>query len=333
MKPHGDHVIVKSANIASILEAAEVIKHGGLVAFPTETVYGLGADAFNAMSVAKIFETKKRPFFDPLIVHISSIDDLPKLTSETYDSVFLLAEKFWPGPLTIVLPKAAEVPDIVTAGLDTVGIRMPDHKVALDLIRESGSPIAAPSANRFGCISPTSADHVIKQLSEIDYVLDGGRTTIGIESTVILLKGNQIKVLRHGAVTSEEILKAIPCLDIAEELDVINASPGMLKSHYSPEKPLFILGDPLPFDFTREDAALLSFSCKDTHGYKIVEYLTKDRNLREYAVNLFASLHSMEESDVKYIVAEKVPEHGIGMAIMDRLKKAAYRYSKEGSFE
>lgn len=331
MKPHGEPVIVRPANSVSIIEAAEVIKQGGLVAFPTETVYGLGADAFNAMSVAKIFETKKRPFFDPLIVHISSINDLPKLTSETYDSVFLLAEKFWPGPLTIVLPKAAEVPDIVTAGLETVAIRMPDHKVALDLVRESGSPIAAPSANRFGCISPTDACHVIKQLAEIDYVLDGGRTTIGIESTVIHLKGNMIRVLRHGAVTLEEILKAIPSLHEAIEPDNFNASPGMLKSHYSPEKPLFILGDPLPQNFTREDAALLSFSCKDTHGYKIVEYLTKDRNLHEYAVNLFASLHSMEESDVKFIVAEKVPEQGIGVAIMDRLKKAAYKYSREGS--
>lgn len=311
-----------------IQEAAEIIKQGGIVAFPTETVYGLGADALNPRAVVKIFENKNRPFFDPLIVHVASINELSRLTDEVSDSAYLLAQRFWPGPLTIVFPKSDQVPDIVTAGLKTVGIRMPDHQVALDLIRTSGCPLAAPSANRFGCISPTCVGHVKKQLPKIDYILDGGNARIGIESTVILLRGNKIKILRHGAVSREEILEAAPCFRIVESRNTFGIAPGMLKAHYSPEKPMFILGYPLPLEFRREEAALLSFSGEDVQGYKIVELLTQSKDLAEYAVNLFASLHRMEESDARYIVAEPVPEKGIGLAIMDRLRKAAYRYSK-----
>lgn len=320
-------MISKLTNNLVINDAAKIIMDGGLVAFPTETVYGLGADAFNAKAVAKIFDIKGRPFFDPLIVHIASIDDLSKLALNISEEVYLLAKKFWPGPLTIVLPKKKEVPEIVTAGLLTVAVRMPAHPIALKLIKASGCPIAAPSANKFGCISPTTAAHVEKQLTGIDFILDGGSTKIGIESTVIYLNNNQIKILRHGAITVEEILEAVPCLKIFNDPGFSAVSPGMLKAHYSPNKPMFIIGDSLPQKYKRETGAILSFSGKDTRGYKVVEYLTQNKDLKEYAANLFSALHRLEETDIEFIVAEPVPEQGLGLAIMDRLRKAAYKYS------
>ncbi|HPR86280.1 MAG TPA: L-threonylcarbamoyladenylate synthase, partial [Prolixibacteraceae bacterium] len=183
-------------NIQEIEHAAEIISKGGLVAFPTETVYGLGANALNPVAVAKIFEAKERPTFDPLIVHISSLIELEKLTGELDEKVMELAKRFWPGPLTMVLPKSNLVPDLVTSGLTTVGIRMPDHPVALELIRRSGCPIAAPSANKFGQLSPTTAAHVRKQLPHIDYILDGGKTAVGIESTIVSVEKDKCVVLR-----------------------------------------------------------------------------------------------------------------------------------------
>ena len=174
----------------NISEAAQIIKDGGLVAFPTETVYGLGANALNPFAVAKIFEAKERPSFDPLIVHIASFDDLNILSKGINENVIRLAKHFWPGPLTIVLPKSSVVPDIVTSGLNTVGIRMPDNPIALELIKQAGCPIAAPSANKFGLLSPVNAKHVRKQLPGIGYVLDGGNTRVGIESTIIAIDGH-----------------------------------------------------------------------------------------------------------------------------------------------
>ena len=305
--------------------AAGYIREGRLVAFPTETVYGLGANALNPLAVAKIFELKERPSFDPLIVHIASVDDLDKLTVNKDDRVLQLAEKFWPGPLTIVLPKSDIVPDIVTSGLDTVGIRMPNNPIALELIRKAGCPIAAPSANKFGRVSPTTAQHVKKQLPNVDYILDGGKTQVGIESTIITLNEKGFEILRHGVITREDLESVVPFHSGRDTSDSIVA-PGMLKSHYSPNKPLYFLGDVHLNDMQRSNAGLLSFNTTDTEGYKMVIPLSTSGNLREYAVNLFAAIHKMEESDVEYIVAEPVEEHGIGLAIMDRLRKAAFRY-------
>ncbi len=305
--------------------AAGYIREGRLVAFPTETVYGLGANALNPLAVAKIFELKERPSFDPLIVHIASVDDLDKLTVNKDSRVLQLAEKFWPGPLTIVLPKSDIVPDIVTSGLDTVGIRMPNNPIALELIRKAGCPIAAPSANKFGRVSPTTAQHVKKQLPNVDYILDGGKTQVGIESTIITLNENGFEILRHGVITREDLESVVPFHSGRDTSDSIVA-PGMLKSHYSPNKPLYFLGDVHLNDMQRSNAGLLSFNTTDTEGYKMVIPLSTSGNLREYAVNLFAAIHKMEESDVEYIVAEPVEEHGIGLAIMDRLRKAAFRY-------
>lgn len=199
-------------DIEQIQTAARIINKGGLVAFPTETVYGLGANALNPIAVAKIFALKERPTFDPLIVHIASYDDLKTLTNQSTDLVFKLAEKFWPGPLTIVLPKSSLIPDIVTSGLPTVGIRMPDNEIALNLIRALKCPIAAPSANKFGNLSPVSANHVKKQLPDVDFILDGGKTKIGIESTIVSLDGNICTLLRPGKITLDDIENALPGL-------------------------------------------------------------------------------------------------------------------------
>jgi len=313
------------ASHEEIALAAAHIREGKLVAFPTETVYGLGANALNPTAVAKIFEMKERPVFDPLIVHIASIDDINKLTAVDDERVRLLADKFWPGPLTMILPKSEIVPDLVTSGLETVGIRMPAHPVAQELIRLAGCPIAAPSANKFGQLSPTKARHVQKQLPDVDFLLDGGSSEVGIESTIISLIEKGFEILRHGFITKEDIEQYIPYHEPhpGEKKNIV--SPGMLKSHYSPEKPLYITGETNKLT-DRSKAGYLSWTGNDTAGYKQVEVLCEKGDLRQCAVNLFAAIHRLEESDVEYIIAEAVPEQGIGIAIMDKLKKAAYRY-------
>lgn len=313
---------------SEITIAANHIKEGKLVAFPTETVYGLGANALNPNAVARIFELKERPTFDPLIVHIASLEDVKKLTVTEDERVNKLAARFWPGPLTIILPKSDLVPDIVTSGLKTVGIRMPNHPVALELIRQSGCPIAAPSANKFGQLSPTRAIHVSKQLPDVDFLLDGGEAQVGIESTIISLNEKGFEILRHGVITQEEIEAIIPFYALPEHDKTNIVSPGMLKSHYSPEKPIYLMNENLPADIDKTKAGLLSFSGKNTANYQMVELLAPDKELRTCAVNLFAAIHRLEESNVEYILAEPVPETGIGIAIMDKLRKAAYRYQR-----
>lgn len=308
--------------------AAQHIREGKLVAFPTETVYGLGANALNPHAVARIFELKERPAFDPLIVHIADINDIERLTSKKDERVNKLAARFWPGPLTIILPKSNLVPDIVTSGLETVGIRMPDHPVALELIRLSGCPIAAPSANKFGQLSPTKARHVSKQLPDVDFLLDGGQARVGIESTIIRLNDSGFEILRHGFITREEIECFLPYHELPQEEKNNIVSPGMLKSHYSPEKPIYLASDLNINSIDRSKAAHLSLKGENAGGYRITEILAPDGNLSTAAVNLFAAIHRLEESDVDFIVAEPVPEKGIGIAIMDKLRKAAYRYKK-----
>lgn len=311
----------------NISEAAQIVKKGGVVAFPTETVYGLGADALNPFAVAKIFEMKERPSFDPMIVHIASFDDLAKLSKGINENVMRLAKCFWPGPLTIVLNKSDIVPDIVTSGLNTVGIRMPNNKIALDLIKKSGCPIAAPSANKFGQLSPVNANHVKKQLPNIDYVLDGGNTSVGIESTIVSIDGNCCQLLRPGFITLDDIENALPNTYFFNQSKPEKmVSPGLLKSHYSPNKPLYIL--------TESENILPEFSgliLNRNHdlNYKAnrIIYTSPTGNNIEIAANLFAALHTMEEDEnVKNIYIEPVEEKGLGIAIMDRIKKAAYQY-------
>ncbi len=310
----------------NIKEAARYIKEGGLVAFPTETVYGLGANALNPSAVAKIFELKERPSFDPLIVHIACLEQLTHLVEKNDERIFKLAEKFWPGPLTIIQPKSKIVPDIVTAGLKTVGIRMPNNTIALELIRESNCPIAAPSANKFGRISPTTAAHVKKQLPEVDYILDGGKTTIGIESTIIKLTDIGFQILRNGYITREDIEQILP-FDANTKLDNIVA-PGMLKSHYSPKK-MFLIADAHDLDVSKDKAGLISFTGKLENGYRKVIKVSDNNDMKEYAFNMFEAMHSLEEDeDIEVIIAEAVSEIGIGKAIMDRLRKAEYSWRR-----
>lgn len=311
-----------------IFNAAYIIRQGGLVAFPTETVYGLGANALDPEAVAKIFAAKERPSFDPLIVHIASLETLKILTDHVDPNVYKLADAFWPGPLTIVVPKSKAVPDLVTSGLPTVGIRMPNNSIALDLITFSETPIAAPSANKFGRISPTKVEHVKKQLPNIDCYLDGGSTAVGIESTVITLHTDGFVILRQGIITQEDLAKVIPQSKITIEQQEFISAPGHILSHYSPDKPFYILGtQPQELDTTK--GAFLSFKSIPKETYKQVEFLSKTGDLVEAAIHLFEKMHLLEEAEVDFIVVEPVPEKGVGIAIMDRLRKAAFKYRKK----
>ncbi len=303
--------------------AGSIIKKGGLVAFPTETVYGLGANALNPYAVAKIFEVKNRPTFDPLIVHISKIEWLEKLTKEIDERAFKLIEKFWPGPLTLVLPKSQIVPDIVTAGLPTVAIRMPSHPVALALIESSETPISAPSANRFGYISPTTAEHVEKQLGDkIDLILDGGRCPIGVESTVLSLIDDEPAILRPGGLPVEEIEKVMGKVKIQTKSEK-PLSPGQLLKHYSPRTPVKIFKS-IDEIKENENIGILLFKKLDVDiKAKHIEILSETGNLVEAAGNLFSALYRLDEANVDIIYAQEVPEVGLGLAIMDRLRKAS----------
>lgn len=313
----------------NICKAANIIKNGGLVAFPTETVYGLGANALNPFAVAKIFELKERPSFDPLIVHIASFDELNILSTGVTEKVMRLAKHFWPGPLTIVLPKSSIVPDIVTSGLNTVGIRMPKNRVALELIKESKCPIAAPSANKFGQLSPVNAHHVKKQLPNVDYVLDGGNTTVGIESTIVSIEDDICQLLRPGFISLEDIEKALPDTFIFNsKKNKKIVSPGLLKSHYSPKKPLYILNQLLP-DLPEFSGIILHGNKHVVSSTAKVIYTSQTYNKVEISANLFAALHAMEEDEsVNSIYIEPVEETGLGIAIMDRINKAAYQYNR-----
>jgi len=315
------------SNKDNIKLAAKYIQEGKLVAFPTETVYGLGANALYPMAVAKIFEAKERPSFDPLIVHIGSLDQLKSLVREIDNRILKISNKFWPGPLTMVLPKSDIVPDLVTSGLNTVGIRMPGNEIALELIRTSDRPIAAPSANKFGRISPTTAAHVKKQLPDIDYILDGGKTTVGIESTIIRLTDKGFQILRNGIITREDLETILP-FDGNTEIEK-GSAPGMLKSHYSPRKKLLIANENISItDFSK--SGLISFTGKLENGVDKVIRVSENDDLKDYAVNMFEAMHAFEDdTDIETIIAEPVEEKGIGIAIMDRLRKAEFDWRNQ----
>lgn len=308
--------------------AANCIVEGNLVAFPTETVYGLGADAFNPLAVARIFKVKQRPTFDPLIVHISDIHQVNDLYDSQIDEiVYALAEAFWPGPLTIVHPKSARVPDIVTSGLNTVAVRMPSHPIALELIRLSGTPIAAPSANRFGQLSPTRAEHVQKQLTDVAYLLENESEMVGVESTVVSIQNGKCTLLRPGFISLTEIQKVVPC-DVYNKVssqDELHA-PGLLKSHYSPNKPLYLFSGDARTLPPNSGLILHKKLGTFTNANRVI-YTSENRNALEIAANLFIALHRMEDdASVSNIFIESVEEIGLGVAIMDRIRKASYRY-------
>ena len=309
-------------------KGAEIIKKGGLVSFPTETVYGLGANALNPVAVARIFEAKERPAFDPLIVHIADKEQLKEIAKWDDPRLDSLADKFWPGPLTLILPKSDKVPDLVTSGLPTVGVRMPNHPVALALIRKSGCPIAAPSANKFGHLSPTLAAHVLRNLPEVDLVLDGGATQYGIESTIVQVVEDGFQILRPGGITREDLLTVLP--ESAIQLGIGSPqAPGMMHSHYSPRKPLYLLAPGYTSKQDITNLGYIGFQKPSGRPYLKELILSPSGDLKEYAANLFTALHEMEVSEVTAIEAECVPELGLGIAIMDRLRKAAYSYLED----
>ncbi len=315
-----------NANNETIAEAAEIIRKGGLVAFPTETVYGLGADALNPIAVAKIFEVKKRPAFNPLILHIAEKSSLKEFATYYNKKVELLIKKFWPGPLTLVLPKTEIVPDIVTSGNSTVAVRMPDHPVALRLIKNSRTAIAAPSANRFGHLSPTEASHISKYLgNKVDMILDGGKCEVGVESTIIRFYNDKFYLLRPGGLSKEEIENEIGTLEKGK-LDINKpASPGQLPFHYSPQTPLKFWNTKF-LDRKKKIGALFFSEIKTDFAFSVVKILSGKKDLREAAANLFSALHELEKEKLDLILVEQVEEKGLGIAIMDRLRKAAKKF-------
>ncbi len=315
------------ANKETIQQAANIIKSGGLVAFPTETVYGLGADGFNPIAAAKIFEAKNRPTFNPLILHINSLEMLESIAFINDERTEKLIRKFWAGPLTLVLKKKDSVPDIITSGHPTVAVRMPANEIALELIEKAGVPIAAPSANAFGFLSPTKAEHVKKQLGDkIDMILDGGSTDVGVESTIIEVDDHNYYLLRPGGLPVEEIEKIVGTLKVKVSESNPN-SPGQLKYHYSTAKPIKFFDRTNINQIKTDDGVLFFSEIDESIDCDIKRVLSPDGNLRIAAANLFKVLHELEESSAKTIYVERVPEEGLGKAIMDRLTKATNKYT------
>lgn len=322
----------KNIHVNAIEEAAGIIRRGGIVAFPTETVYGLGGDAFNPRAVAGIFAAKQRPRFDPLIVHIHALTQLDSIAAEIPPAAWQLIKNFWPGPLTIIVPKKDSVPDIVTSGLPAVGIRMPDNAIALELIKSADVPLAAPSANKFAHISPTCAAHVTEQFGEeIDMVLDGGPCTVGVESTIIGFTTSQPVLLRPGGIALEDIDKVIGKVDIPAHDALTSACSGRQLRHYAPVTPLIIDAGSVTLPGVRK--GLLSFvrpSSSIAQEYAAIEVLSEKGDLAEAACNLFAAMRRLDSKGLDVIVATAVPDHGLGRAINDRLTRASQSRKPKG---
>ncbi|RQD76773.1 MAG: threonylcarbamoyl-AMP synthase [Candidatus Syntrophonatronum acetioxidans] len=325
---------------AGIKKAAETLRRGGLVAFPTETVYGLGASAFSGEGVKKIFRAKGRPPDNPLIVHLAQLDTLKDLAVNIPPQAWTLAARFWPGPLTLILPKSPRVPPEVTAGLDTVAVRMPLHPTALALLRQAGLPLAAPSANLSGRPSPTTVEHVVEDLAgRVEIILDGGPCLVGLESTVLDITGKKPVLLRPGAVTLEELQEVLGEVEVPPDLsykDRAAPSPGLKYRHYAPRAPMFLV------EGTREEMVgkmkkicqerrargqkvglLLSRENRELFDGEVVEDLGPRNHPGEMAARLFYALRRLDSLGVDYILAETYEEKGIGLALMNRLRKAA----------
>lgn len=310
---------------AELERVAGLLRRGGVVAFPTETVYGLGADARNAEAVARIFEIKGRPRFDPLIVHVASPGMAAEVAAEIPEQARTLIRRFWPGPLTLVLPKRPEVSDLVTAGLPTVGVRMPRHPLALELIRQAGVPVAAPSANPFGRTSPTKAKHVDGHLGgQVDAILDGGPCAVGVESTILSFAEEIPVVLRVGGQALEEIEAAIGPVRLAPATDDVPLAPGRLLRHYAPHTPLALVEDGAALRGGPREGLLTFRGHPREAEFGAVEVLSRAGDLREAAAHLFAALQRLDARGLDRIRAERAPDHGLGRAINDRLRRAAH---------
>ena len=306
--------------------AVDLLRKGEVVALPTETVYGLAADALDPIAVAKIFEAKGRPRFDPLIVHLPDPSWLEKIANVPAQDRQLMSktvQRFWPGPFTIVLPKQKIIPDIVTAGLETVAVRISAHPAFSEIVRAFGKPLAAPSANRFGRISPTTARHVLDELDgRIPMIIDAGPATHGIESTIVTVRGGKIEILRRGPITPEQLCE-FGKVEIAQANEKISA-PGQLPSHYAPKTRVRMIDDLESFKSNGRCALLAWNPIKKDERFAAIRNLSEKQDLREAAANLFCYLRELDSLDADLIVAERVPCQGLGAAILDRLERASH---------
>lgn len=311
-----------------LILAKKLLEKGQLVAIPTETVYGLAGNALDSLAVAAIFETKNRPSFDPLIIHVASIDEASTYCSEFPEPLRKLASAFWPGPLTLLLPKTSQIPDLVTSGLDRVAIRVPNHPQTLALLQSLDFPLAAPSANPFGYISPTTPEHVNAQLGEfIPMILDGGPCKVGLESTIVGMAGEDVVVYRLGGLEIDAIESIVGKVKLQDHSSSNPQAPGLLESHYAPAKPL-VLGDLtklIPqYASQGKSFGVLSFqNFSEEVALEKQIRLSQNGNLKEAAANLFASMRSLDDMNIEFILAELAPDHDLGKAINDRLKRAS----------
>lgn len=311
-----------------IQKARSILTAEGLVAIPTETVYGLAGNGLSNVAITRIFEAKNRPFFDPLILHIGDISQVTSLVITIPAPLQKLMETFWPGPLTVLLPKSQVVPDLVTSGQDRVALRIPQHPLTLSLLLSLDFPLAAPSANPFGYVSPTTAQHVADQLGDqVDYILDGGSCSIGLESTIVGMEGDAIVVYRKGGLAIEEIEKLVGPIQLTDISTSKPAAPGMLIKHYAPSKSVHWKQDwDGPWD---ETVGILGF--QHLHPQLPAQnqlLLSPTGDLREAAYHLFAFLREMDRWPVQHILVEKVPDIGLGKAINDKLTRATASRTK-----
>ncbi|HEX6060189.1 MAG TPA: L-threonylcarbamoyladenylate synthase [Gemmatimonadaceae bacterium] len=315
----------------AIAPAAALLREGGLVAFPTETVYGLGAHALEEKAVLRIYEAKGRPSFNPLIVHVADVEGARRLVSAWPERAQRLAEVFWPGPLTLVLPRDRSVPDVVTAGLDAVAVRIPSHPVALALLTAARVPVAAPSANRFTRVSPTTAEHVVRSLGDrVDLVLDGGPTSVGIESTVLALTDDEATLLRPGIVSAEQIAAVIGPLRGAAPVvpaGAPRASPGMVERHYAPRAAVRLAEAPAEIArLAREGIAegqVVGALLRTPVPVDATHVVHLPDEPAGYAQRLYASLHALDDVGCELIVVQRVPSSGAWAGVHDRLERAA----------
>jgi len=320
---------VKTVISTDRVAAVDLLRKGDVVALPTETVYGLAANALNPIAVAKIFEAKKRPRFDPLIVHLANREWLRRIAEfppGDRQLILKLADKFWPGPFTMVLPKRKMIPDIVTAGLDTVAVRISAHRVFAEIVDELDEPLAAPSANRFGRVSPTTAQHVLDELEgRIPLIIDAGPTEHGLESTIITVQDGRIRILRRGPITADQLSEFANVDTVASTPKI--SSPGQLPSHYAPKTPLELIDTGENYFPQRHGrVGLLAWHpIKSFQRFAAVRQLSQEQDLREAAANLFRYLRELDALGLDLIVAERCPSRGLGAAMMDRLERAAYR--------
>jgi L-threonylcarbamoyladenylate synthase len=312
-------------------KAVYFLEQNECVAIPTETVYGLAANALEEKAIRKVFEVKKRPLFNPLIVHLKSVDEIEKYAFDIPQTAFDLFEKFSPGPLTIILPKKENISDLITAGKTDVALRIPNHSLSLDLLNQLNFPLAAPSANPFGYISPSTAEHVYKQLkNKIPYILDGGPCNCGIESTVIGFQDNEAVILRLGALSIDVIREVVPDIQVQTNENSTPLSPGMLKQHYSPNTRMLLVDDLAKTIETYKDKNIGIISFRDFYenikaNQQVV--LSKSGNLGEAAQKLYAAFHYLDGLELDLILAEMMPEEGLGLAINDRLLRAAAKFN------